>query len=74
MAIVLEYEFAQSASAEVPAVIAYTVALIIFAFAWSSFSLPTVNAAEARSAAVAKITQNHQMLIQHEHAKSKRCC
>jgi hypothetical protein len=45
----IDFEFAESAVAEAPLVIAYFVALIVFASAWSTFGPPTVSVTELKN-------------------------
>jgi len=47
----IDFEFAQPAAAEVPLVIAYFVALMLFASAWSNFGSPTLSITEIKGRA-----------------------
>jgi hypothetical protein len=54
-------EFAKSAGAEAPLVIAYAAALILFATAWSNFAPPTTSILELKSAIRAERAQTSEM-------------
>jgi hypothetical protein len=69
----LDCEFAESAGAEAPLVIAYMAALTLFAFAWSNSSLPPTGIMELQPAAIAKSTEKRESLVQQARAKSLTC-
>jgi hypothetical protein len=68
-----EGEFAESAGAEAPLVIAYIAALTFFAFAWSNSSLPAIGILELQPAAIAKSTEKRARLVQQAREKSLTC-
>ena len=69
----LDCEFAKSAGAEAPLVIAYMAALTLFAFAWSNSSLPPTGIMELQPAAIAKSAQKRDKLVQQAREKSLTC-
>jgi hypothetical protein len=69
----LDCEFAESAGAEAPLVIAYITALTFFAFAWSNFSLPAIGIMELQPAAIAKSTQKREVLARQARTNSASC-
>lgn len=69
----LDCEFAKSAGAEAPLVIAYIAALTFFAFAWSNSSLPATGIMEWQPAAIAKSIERREKLVQQARAKSLTC-
>jgi hypothetical protein len=69
----LDCEFAESAGAEAPLVIAYIAALTFFAFAWSNSSLPPSGIMELQPAAIAKSAEKRERLVQQARTKSASC-
>jgi hypothetical protein len=59
----VECEFAGSAAAETPVVIAYIVVLIFFAFVWSNFNPPPTSIMELHSVAAAKHFDKNYALL-----------
>jgi hypothetical protein len=57
----LDCEFAKSAGAEAPLVIAYAVTLVLFATAWSNFAPTTTSILELKPAVRAERTQTNEM-------------
>ena len=59
----IDREFAGSAAAEAPLVLAYIGALILLAFVWSNFSPPANGMTELHSAAMAKNAEKKLILL-----------
>jgi hypothetical protein len=69
----LDGEFAESAGAEAPLVIAYMAALTLFAFAWSNSGPPPTGIMQLQPAAIAKSTERREKLVQQAREKSLTC-
>jgi hypothetical protein len=59
----VDCEFAGSTAAEAPLVVAYIVAFMFFAFAWTNFSAPAASIMELHSAATAKHAEKNYVLL-----------